>query len=1101
MIEFAHLHTHTDSSILDGIVQPRQMLEAGAKLGIKAIAITDHGSMASHLEAQIEGQSIDGCPKILFGTEQYVVDDSNEKTKGEKRRHIVLIAKDATGYENLIKLNNEAWRRFYYTPRLDFDLIEKYHEGLICSSACVKGVIAYHILNDNYKNAKRTAAKFKEVFGDDFFIEVQMIHIDDETKSLQQRANLQLNRIAKKLKIPMLVTNDVHYLNPEDYRLQEKVLHISRSPDFVFDTHDLWLKTAKQILQARKLYHPDFPRKRLLEAIENALVVSERCNHTIPVGKHHIPKFKYKKHPKYKGEKNKEKFFKNLVESAYQEAIANKKIPKNDKRYKERIKKELHAIFSMDAIDYFLIVEDLIKYMRKHNKLVLIRGSANGSLICYLLEFGYIDPVKHNILFERFISPARVESGLFDVDIDIDMESEDRPFAIEYLKEKYSESKICNVGSYGRLMWRAAIKDMARVEAFEIKAKLERENLSKEERSALEKRLTAFGFKEINEITKLLEKGSKQQGGDISIEESIEKYPRLQEWWEQNQEWIDKVVKPVVGIRKSQSVHPASVVILPSSVDEWIPIRSQPNPKNKSERILCTQWECSHTGREDLRTYGTMALDILGVKTLSIIARTFRDIKENHGVELSMDKIPLDDEKTIRGFKKGETLGVFQLSAPAITQIVKEMKPDCFEDVVNLTAIDRPGALANKAHKQYTERKHGHAAVKHWHKSVRPIMEDTYGIPIYSEHIMLISMAFAGFKSVEAEHLRQLMKSKDRKVFSQFKKKFIRGAKKLHGKKVEQKAKDLWKVLVKFGAYSFPKAHATSYGLISWTTMFLKTNYPAEFIANLLTYADHDEYAEIRAVAQKHYNIKFIMPEINESKASFIAKNGKIIWSLAGIKGIGGAALQEIIDKQPYSSFDDFYTRVNKRNVNKARMESLILAGTFRKFGKPLALLERLHTLRKDDKRKDDNIPPQFYEYTKADWSKLRAEYLGFQTKSYLEIYGKQAEKALVKGERITPLKDWGLVSSNERVTLFGEASNVRVYDTTVKRIMSGQINDIGGSVNFVIWNDMYEKIKRKQPIRDKYIVLLTGTKRRNRGRDDFSLSIGVEGRVKVVAK
>lgn len=1101
MKEISHLHTHTDSSLLDGIITPKRLLTAGANKGIPAIAITDHGSVGSHLEAQIDGASIEGCPKIIFGTEQYVVENASERTKGEKRKHVVLLAKNEAGYKNLIKINNAAWRNFYYTPRIDFSTLEQHPEGIICSTACVKGIVSQPIIADgNYDAALKTARKFKKLFGDDFFIEVQMIHIDDETGRLQQVSNLCMRKIARKLKVPLIATNDVHYLGPKDYILHQKVLHISRSMDFVFTTKDLWLKSSKQILAARQKYHPDFPRKDLIDAINNTNVIADRCEYTIDVGKQHIPKFKYKEHAEYDGEKSKNKFFENLIGKAYRRAIKRKQIPKTDHRYQTRIETELHAIFAMDAVDYFLIVEDLIRHMRNYDKLVLIRGSANGSLVCYLLSFGFIDPIKHNILFERFISPARVDSGLFDVDIDIDMESEDRPFAVDYLKEKYSEDKICNVGSYGRLMWKACIKDMGRVEAMEIKRSLAEDKLDEEKREELEEKLRKdFGYTELNEVTKLLERGSKQQGGEISIDESKEKYPALKKWWNRNEDWIDKYVEPIVGIRKSASVHPASVVILPGHVDEWIPIRSQTNPKKKTERIFCTQWECSHTGREDLRAYGTMALDILGVKTLSIIARTFRDIEANHGISLAMDKIPFDDENTINGFRNGETLGVFQLSAPSITQIVKNIKPDCFDDVISLMALDRPGALANQAHIQYSHRKHGEEDVIHWHKSVRPIMEETYGIPIYSEHIMLISMAFAGFAPVDAERLRQLMKSKDRKIFAQFKKKFIKGAIKAHGEKVEKTARKLWEVMLRFGAYSFPKAHAASYGLISWTTMYLKTNYPAEFIANLLNYADHDEYAEIRAIAKKHYRVSFMMPEINSSRGVFVASGGKIIWSLAGIKGIGGAALQEIVDKQPYTSFDDFYTRVNKRNVNKARMQSLIFAGVLRKFGKPLALFNRLYELRATDKRKDDPINPELFEYTKADWLRIKAEYLGFQTKGFTELYSAALEKAKRKKEKITSFGDWPTLPKYAEVTLFGQASNVRVMDSKRGRIMSGKISDIDGSVDFVVWNDMYEQIKGKHVVKDKSLVLLSGAKRKN--REEYNLSIGTNGRVRIVAK
>jgi len=1107
MLEVAHLHVHTDSSLLDGVIKPKDLLLAAAKKGIPAVAFTDHGNCGSHLEAQIEGETIENCPKIIFGSEMYFVDDVDVRDKSQKRRHIILLAKNQQGYNNLVALNNTAWRdHFYYTPRIDFPILKKHREGLICTSACCKGIITNNMCTDDakitkemYQESKDRAKRFKKLFGDDFYLEIQLIDIDKEGKNLQTAINKKILKIAKALNIPFIITNDIHYMGKHDHILHQKVLQLSRD-GFVFETEDLWLKTRKALNKARKKYFPEMSATDFDRAIENTHEIANKCDHKIKVGDQHIPVFDFTSHPEYKGEKDKKEFFTNLVFKAHKRYRRSGKVPKKSV-YEDRIGKELHAIFAMDAVDYFLIVEDLCNHLRRKNKLVMIRGSANGSLICYLLGFGHIDPIKHNILFERFISPARVKSGLFDVDIDIDMESEERTEAVAYLKEKYGEEKICNVGSYGRLMWRACIKDMARVEAMELKKELETANST--ERRVLESKLEQFSFTEMNKITRLLEPGSKQEGGDISVEESIEKYPDLAKWWSKNEEWIEKFVEPIVGIRKSASIHPASVLILPSHIDEWLPVRSQADPKNKSERILCSQWECSHTGREDLRAYGTMALDILGVKTLSIIAKTFRDVEKNHGVKWDMSTLPMDDKKTIEGFKKGETLEVFQLSAPTITQIVKDIKPDCFADVVNLMAIDRPGALANKAHITYAKRKSGSESIKYYHKSVKPVLADTLGIPLFSEHIMLISMAFAGFKPVEAEKLRQLMKSKDRKIFAQYEEKFIEGAKVIHGDEVEEKAKKLWKVILKFGAYAFPKAHATSYGLISWATMFLKTNYPAEFFANVLNYSNHDEYAQIRAVAKREYGVKFIMPEINKSTGVFVARRGKIIWALAGIKGVGGKALEEIIEKQPYSSFEDFFSRVNKRTVNKARILSLIVAGAFRNFGSPLELMkfmfERRREVARGKKKLEENVDPKFYNYDKEDWEKDKTEALGFQTRSFIKMYKDKLNDLPINLDSLIRISEFDKRLEGEHVLMFGQAKNVRVFDSKVGRIMSGQIFDIDGHTDFVVWKDKYEMIKGKEVVRNGGLILIGGMRKRN--RDDYNVSIGKEGIIKVVSR
>ena len=1093
-MKFAHLHSHTDSSILDGVATVRKYLEAAKQKGILAIAFTDHGNLGGHLEAQLEATKIENAPKVIFGSELYVVDNLAEKTKEQKRRHLILLAKNDDGYRNLIAINNFSWRNFYFKPRIDFEVLKEYRHGLIAMSACAKGVVGSYILESDLDAAIKSAKKYKDLFGEDFYLELQLINIEAEEVNRQEMVNQAILIISKKLNIPFVITNDCHYIEEEDNILQQKVLHLSTDVGFVFSTNDLWLRDFGDLEKARKKYFNKLITPQILNrGLLNTVKIADKCDAKIEVGKQHIPKFDYKSHPMYKGESSKEELLRNLCRKALKIFLKiNPTAATKFAQYEERVNRELDAIHKMSAEDYFFIVEDLIRHIREQDKIVLIRGSANGSLVCFLLEFGYIDPIEHNILFERFISPARSESGLFDVDIDIDMESEERPHAVDYLKKKYGDDKICNVGSYGRLQWRAAIKDMARVEALETKRKLETDtSLTLGEKREIEEHLEQFSYQRMNQITKLLEHGSKQEGGEVSIEESIQKYPELENWWKINGEWIKKYVEPVIGIRKSPSVHPASVVILPSHIDKWLPVRSQVNPKNKKERILCTQWEGSHTGREDLRARGVMLLDILGVKTLSIIAATFRDIEANHGIKYTMANIPFDDKKTIKWFKRGETLGVFQLSAPTITQIVRDIKPDCFSDVANLTAIDRPGALANRAHVRYAKRKHGEEKVEVLHPSIEPIMRDTYGIPIYSEHIMLISSAFAGFTPIEAEHLRQLMKQKDRKVFAQYEEKFMNGAIKKHGKKVEDDAKKIWETILRFGAYSFPKAHATSYGLISWTTMFLKVNYPTEFFKNLLNYSDYSEYPEIRTVAKRFHNVEFVMPEINKSKAVFTIHKGKLVWSLSGIKGIGINALTDIEAKQPFISFDDFYKRINRRQINKSRLASLIIAGCFRKFGDTLSLLKKTHELRSKDKKKEE-FNAEYETYSQADWFKAKTECLGFQTVSFQRMYRSQ-----IKDRTFTPLGDFNNASSFDDVVIFGQIAKVRVFDSKVDRIMSGVVYDIDGSVNFVVWHDKYEKIKGKVTLHDGDMVILRGKKRKN--RDEWGLSIGIDGMVKKI--
>ena len=1073
MKEFAHLHVHTSASLLDGISLPTKMFEEAGKRGIKAVALTDHGSMGGHLEVQIESSNIENCPKIIFGSEIYIVPDRHKKEERSLRRHLILLAKNEIGYKNLISINNEGWRNFYYRPRIDFDFLSTHYEGLIATSACAKGVVSESFVRNDVTSAAETACQYHELFGEDFYLEIQLISVGIDGKDIQAPVNRGIVALGKAFKIPVIITNDVHYVNEKDWILHEKMLHLNTGNiDWSFNTRDIWLKTWDQLNDAIELYYPELSYKQFNEMMARTLDVVAKCDFKIQTGNAYIPNYDYTTHPKYRGEKTKEEFFIGLTVSALRDFLS--KNPGLSKSiYEQRLMKEVDGIIQMKAIDYFLIVEDLVRFVKGQGKLIMIRGSANGSLVCYLLQFGYIDPVRQNILFERFISPARIETGMFDVDIDVDMEREMRPKAVQYLKSKYGEDKICNVGSYNRLMWKAAIKDMARIEALELKAKLDKTTHPSEKKD-IEKSLDKFSFKRMNQITNLMEKASQQEGGDISIEDTKKNQPVFREWYDQNEKWIKTYIEPIIGLPKAPAIHPASVVILPGSMDDLLPVRSQISPQDKKTRVLCTQWEGSHTGREDLRTYGFMALDVLGVKTLNVVADTIKMIKKIHKIDIRIEDIPFDDIKTIRGFKNAETLGVFQLGAPGITEILKSIKPDCFSDVVNMCAIDRPGPLSIKAHIDYAKRKHGEEKIETFHKSIDPILADAYGMPIFNDHIMLIGMSFAGFTPVEAEELRIASKSKKGQAsMKPMKDKFISQAIKIHGEETRNIAERIWDKIELFGAYSFPKAHASGYGLVAWATMYLKTNYPTEFFCNLLNYSDHDEYSEIRRVAIKQYDVKFIMPDINVSTDEFIIKNGRIVWSLGGVKGIGPNALADLIKHRPYISFADFYKRVDKRQLNKGKIEALIFAGCLRKFSDPLPLLHELYRARQSEKKKG-SYDPIYDLYKKEDWLRLQSEYLGFQTISFLEMYNSHIETVMVKR-----IEDFSREVTGNDISIVGQVTYVRSASGKNGVYLRGKISDIDGVVDFFMWNDNYEIHKNKKSIpKEGDIILLSGKKK-----------------------
>jgi len=1445
---FVHLHVHTNHSLLDGVASSTKLINRAKELGMEAIAITDHGNMAAHLEAQLEADKIGGI-KVIFGMEAYVVDDHTNHSREQRgANHIILLAKDEVGYTNLVKLNNAAWRDgFYYTPRLDYNLLSSNSDGLIVLSACAKGILSSPALVGDFKTARERAKQLINIFGrENFYIEVQAIYFENEDlvgKNIQELVNGFLLKLAKEMKLKTVLTNDVHFLKKGDDVLQTRLVRIQRE-SFVYAAPDNWMKTRKEMWSAWKKYCPSLTLKQFKEAANNTLEIADKCNYKIPAeGKFNIPEFDFKSHPDYCNEPTKEEFFRlMLAERLVKKGFHKKKI------YKDRLTYELDIITKLGVVDYFLIVEDLFRYVKSKNALCHTRGSVNGSLVAYLLGFGIVDPIKHRILFERFLSPARLLTGRSDIDIDCDFTAEWRGKAIEYLKNKYGRNRVCNVGTYSRMQLKAAIKDMARVEFDETKNE-------------------EFAYQNINKIT------LKIRSGDI---EEIGEDEQLLEWYNDNKDWLEKFVLPAVGNPKSfclhpdtliqmadgsvkkisdilvgdkviststaslevdvvtdichsntdlfkielcdkrvifasrdhkfpvndlgiikkvsdiktsdflikprnigffgdlslkkeyiillayliadgeinsnffkftkridikifnealnicnsldsffvntrykdrivcflkkkfkisnadydfafrkdvnfskfrklkrkreyiysktldylinvfgyrfekyriydgfsrllfnsgligkkscekfipdfiqklkeeelalfinrlwscdgtvyfnknsginnrvryevaytstskilidqltlmlqkfgihtkfsmsdektykiviinsslktfinkigvfgnkyekllkindyvnastnpnnmvlldklvlvkiksiekiftnfsaidisvknnrnfiangfvsmNSIHAAGIVILKSDVDEWLPIRTQIDRKT-NERIMATAWENSHTGREDLFARGIMCLDCLGVKTLSIIQKTIKDINKKYKKKIKFEDIPIDDKKTYKAFSEAETLGVFQLSAPKITAIIKEMKPDRFDDIIALGSLDRPGPLLAKAHVSYTNRKHGEEDIDYMHPSLEPVLNDSYGVPIYSEHLMLAATEFAGMDIVDGERLRQVVKAKDPAIFNSFKERFIKSAIKKHGKGIDTTAEIIWSKLMGFGKYSFPKAHSTSYAYYGNACQYLKVHYPLQFFKNFLNYATHDEYNNIKRVAESKYGVKFIMPDVNKSKVGFSIASDCIRWGLSAVKGLGDKATTNIVESAPYESFRDFYNKVNKRQVNKSKMQILIVVGAFDCFDTRIRIMQQWYELRKE--KWDGRV--KYFKYTDDDWTIDASELLGVDLVNMNDIF-----QEAYKNYKIYGFDDFINAPRGASVCVAGKIT--KAYKHNIKK--SG--NDMmfidlivdGQSISVVCWPDTLQDIKdNKLPIPKAGVYTVIGGSKQSR--------------------
>jgi len=765
--KFIHTHVHTDHSLIDGISTCISYVNKAKNLGMPAIAITDHGNISAHLYLQLEAEKLGIKP--IFGVEAYVVQDATiHDSDHRSNNHIVLLAKNKTGYKNILTLQKLSWspENFYYRPRIGYKTLKKYHKGLIALTACIKGLMGLDILNGELSVAYRTAKWLKKVFGDDLYLEIQLHNIfDNQGNDLQKIYNKELIKMSRKLDIELVLTNDVHYADKGMHKVQEKVIKMKSDSDLA-DAYcrSIWFKSLKELTETRKNECSYIKIPTFKKAVSNTLKIADKCNYKIPTGGLRIPSIDISEFPGHKSWMTEEDYLTHRIKKGIRKRVKENK-KKLTSEYSERIKIEMNAFIKMKVISYILIYDDLVRFLKKKGCLCSLRGSANGSIVLWLIGLSIVDPIKFNILFERFISPARIEAEMADIDIDLDISHEYRDVAINYLKEKYGEDHICIVGTFGRTQLKASVKNMARVEAIKIKKRIDKTR-TKTKIKKLEKKLEQFSYKEINKVTKLM-----------PLEFDKLKDSSVSDWYKKNKKWLKKYIKPILGNVYSESLHPAGIVISPEPYHEWLPVRTNKLSQAKGgHRVFATQWENSHTSVEHLNERGVMVMDILGVKTLTIVDETLKLIKKRHGEKLKLEAIPLNNRKTYKTLSKGENLGIFQLSEGFLKPILRQTKPDNIEDIIFMVAADRPGPMASGAFDHYAKRKHGKEKVKVPHPSMKIVLKDTLGVLTYSEHVMRTATFFAGMDPIDSEKMRKVVKSKNPADFIKFKEKFISGA-------------------------------------------------------------------------------------------------------------------------------------------------------------------------------------------------------------------------------------------------------------------------------------------------------------------------------------
>jgi len=886
MASIVHLHLHSQYSLLDGANRLNDLLDAARSADMPAMALTDHGNMFGAIEFYNRANAAGVKP--IIGMEAYVAQGSRtDRTPSRSSsNHLVLLVRNETGYRNLIKLTSQSYLEgFYYKPRVDLELLREYSDGLVCLSACLKGKVNQQILANRESEALATATEFREIFGDEnFYLELQDHGIEE-----QRLANEVLRRISRRTGIPTVVTNDCHYLRKSDAFAHDVLLCIGTQRTLA-DTDRLRYASEEFYLKSADEMFSRFPDDA--KAIENTVAIAERCNLEIPAGEFHLPEF-----PVPSGY-DLDSYFERAVTEGFEERLHDlrhsdsrygKQIP--EELYRERLRRELQVIKRMGFSGYFLIVWDFIRHARE-NKIPVGpgRGSAAGSLVAYSLRITDIDPLRYDLLFERFLNPDRV--SLPDIDIDFCMRR--RGEVIQYVSEKYGRDRVAQIITFGTLAAKAVLRDVGRVMGIPY-AKVDR--IAK---------LIPDMTRSLSEAAKSVDALAAELDRDPEVRQIVEVGTRLE------------------GLTRHASLHAAGVVITPRPIAELVPLY-----KTSKDEVV-TQWD-----KDVIEDLGLLKMDFLGLRTLTVIDDTL-EILAQQGVELDLDAVPLDDPDTYLLFCDGRTSGIFQFESSGMRDLLRRGQPTQFADLAAFNALYRPGALSVGMVEEYIKRKQGKKAVRYISPETKEILEETYGVIAYQEQVMQIAVEVAGFSLGEADILRQAMGKKKPEVMAEQKEKFVEGA---AARGVpSRKARELWEYIEPFAGYGFNKSHSVAYAMLAYKTAYLKAHHPVAFMSAMLTseMSSKDNVAKYFQEC-RGMGIAVLPPDVNESSWSFTAVGDSIRFGLGAVKGIGSSAVESILaarrESGRFESLMDFASKVDPRALNHKAFECLIKAGCFDSLG------------------------------------------------------------------------------------------------------------------------------------------------------------------------
>ena len=929
---FVHLHTHTEYSILDGASRLDDLISAAVADGQPALGITDHGNMYGVLDFY-RGCKAQGI-KPIIGTEAYMARDSRHERPPRRGRlddsggdvegggklyyHLTVLSADDTGYKNLIKVASRAFMEgYYYKPRCDWETLSDHSKGLIATSGCLGGHVPQALLRGDAAEALAKAARFQDIFGrDSFFIELQDHGIPEQRQILPQ-----LLEIGRKLNAPLLATNDSHYTHRADAAAHDALLCV-QTGSLLEDTDRLkfhgdehYMKTAAEM---RRLF------AELPEACDNTLLIAERADVNIEFGTPRLPHFEVPD-----GFDSDRDYLDHLTYSGARERWGD---PLPDEVAK-RLAYELEVINSMGFASYFLITWDLIAYARRRGiRVGPGRGSAAGCAVAYSLRITDLDPIRYDLLFERFLNPSRVSMP----DIDMDFDSRHRDEIIKYASQKYSRDgndHVAQIITFGRIKARAAVRDAARVLGYPH---------SLGDRIA--KAMPPLVLGRDTPLRYCFEESDSHRDGYVAAAELRQMYDT-----EPDVAKVVDVARGLEGMRRQDGIHAAAVVITPEPLTEYMPIQRKPEQgRDVSEAPIVTQYEMH--GVEDL---GLLKMDFLGLRNLDVITDTAELVEHTRGVSLDIDSIPLDDDATFKMLQDGDTIGVFQLENPQVRSLVRSLAPTAFDDVCALVALYRPGPMAANMHHDYADRKNGRRRVEYFHDDAADILSDTYGLMIYQESVMRVAQRFAGYSLAEADSLRKAMGKKIRAAMAAEQEKFVAGVA-ANGYE-EGLGVQLFEIIEQFADYAFNKSHSYGYGLVAYQTAYLKANYPVEYLAALLTSVKGKlENASVYLNECRLRGIDVQVPDVNRSASDFTpvptdgeAGPGRIVYGLSAVRNVGEGVVERVIaerdDNGPYASFVDFAERVHLDALNKRTIESLIKAGAFDSLGHPRKGLLQVH--------------------------------------------------------------------------------------------------------------------------------------------------------------